>query len=241
MISTVVVAGATVLYASLTYFLLREQRREKEKPRIQEIGDVVIYPLIKKLEEQKILFETGDFKWSQNGFYYKQHQLELSQGVEKLVYEEFKKNFPKIVNDIEKYGGELLKQKAILDSFANKIGLLPDFKEKVLNYFDEYKKEKSANGFFDPNIKNLGYILEDIVNNRKELRQSDGYYNFWNLYGGDLLRLRDRKELRDYKAKVENGTKDLLTLIDKILNSLLNIMSRYRADYGIIYGELRRD
>ena len=60
-LSSVVIATATVIYATLTYLLLREQQREKKKQRIQEISDFVIYPLVKRLESQKSYLEKGDF------------------------------------------------------------------------------------------------------------------------------------------------------------------------------------
>ncbi|NAS88156.1 hypothetical protein C4E24_00195 [ANME-1 cluster archaeon AG-394-G21] len=62
-LSSVVIATATVIYATLTYLLLREQQREKKKPRIQEISDFVINPLVKRLESQKSYLKKGDFGW----------------------------------------------------------------------------------------------------------------------------------------------------------------------------------
>jgi len=62
-LSSVVIATATVIYATLTYLLLREQQREKKKQRIQEISDFVIYPLVKRLESHKSYLKKGDFGW----------------------------------------------------------------------------------------------------------------------------------------------------------------------------------
>jgi hypothetical protein len=202
MVSTVVIAVATLIYASLTYLLLREQRREKEKPRIQEIGDVVILPLIKTLEEQKSSFMNGDFNWTQNGFYYKGHQLAEFHGVEKLIYEDFTKAFPDSLTNIEKYNQELKKQKEILDKFANKLRSLPDFKETVDALYEEYeRKAKKSDSFFEPNSTNLEYILEDVVNNRQKLNVGNAYYEFWNLYGVELLKFRSRVKLIKKKLK----------------------------------------
>lgn len=236
MASTVVMAFATVIYATLTYFLLREQRREKEKPRIQEIVDVVICPLIKKLEEQKGSFKKGDFKWTQDGFYYLRHKLEPPHGAEMLIYEEFKKVFPEIDNEIIKYNAELMKQEETLDAFADEIVLLPDYQKKVSELFERYKKErKTSDTFFESNTKNLEYILGDIVNNKHKLNSSNAYYDFWNLYKEDLLKFREREEIMGSISEVEIGTKNLLALSERILKRLRDIMNRYRRQFGIVY------
>jgi hypothetical protein len=241
MVSTVVIAVATLIYASLTYFLLREQRREKEKPRIQEIGDVIILPLIKMLEEQKSSFIKGDFKWTQNGFYYKSHQLAEFDGVEKLIYEDFTKAFTNIVNEIEKYNQELNKQKEVLDNFADKLRSLPDFNGTVYRLFEEYeRKAKKSDSFFKPDSRNLEYILEDVVNNRQKLSSGNAYYEFWNLYGAELLKFRGREEVKNHKEEVKSECKNLIGLADDILKNLKAVLNNYREKYGISYKEVER-
>lgn len=239
MVSTVVIALATLTYASLTYFLLREQRREKEKPRIQEIGDVVIWPLIKKLEEQKSSFSKGDFNWTQNGFYYKWHKLAEFHGVEKHIYDDFTKAFPDSLTNIEKYNQELKKQKEILDKFADNIRSMQDFKETAYAYFGEYARQTgSSDSLFKSDNKYLEIILENVVNNRQSLREGNGYYNFWNIYGKKLLEFRSRDEVRKQKEEVKSECKNLLGLLEGILKNLKAILNEYREKYGIIYKEV---
>jgi hypothetical protein len=244
MVSTVVIAVATVIYATITYFLLREQRREKEKPRIQEIVEIIIYPIMENLEKRKSSFKEGDFSWTQDGFYYHPQKVALpTHGVEKLIYDDFKKAYPEIIKDIEKYNKELEKQKGILDNFANKIRLLPDFKEKVYEKFEKYrtktKSTKSSDSLFEPNTENIEYILEYVVNNKQKLNR-DGYKDFWDQYGVELLKCRDKEEVEDHKAEVERGCKILLYLADRILRDLKDILDVYRKKYGISYKELNR-
>jgi len=81
----------------------------------------------------------------------------------------------------------------------------------------------------------LGYILEDIVNNKHELNSSNAYYDFWNLYKEDLLKFREREEIMGSRSEVEIGTKNLLALSERILKRLRDIMNRYRRKFGIVY------
>jgi hypothetical protein len=249
-LSTATVAGATVIYATLTYLLLREQRREKEKPRIQEIATVVIYPLMEKLENQKNFFKKGDFSWTRTGFYYYRQKIAPSPGIEGLIYEDFRKAFPDIVKNIEKYNKVLEKQKEILDNFANKIRSLPDFIKEVSKRFMEYERESKLadilgvcglSSLFESNTQNIEHILAYVVNNEQNLNSDNAYYNFWNQYGKELLKFRDREEVKDYKVEVEKECKNLLGLADSIFKDLKDILKDYREKYGIIYKELERE
>ena len=139
MVATVVIAFATVIYATLTYFLLREQRREKEKPRILEIGEVVIYPLIGMLEGHKYHLKEGNFIWTERGLKHV-NRLTAFLGMEELIYDDFKKAYPKITAKIKEYDEKVEKLKQAFDNFADKIKSLPDFENNVFRKFEEYKR-----------------------------------------------------------------------------------------------------
>ncbi|MEA1999361.1 MAG: hypothetical protein U9N61_08590 [Euryarchaeota archaeon] len=96
-LSSVVIATATVIYATLTYLLLREQRRKKEKPRIQEITEFVINRLVKRLESQKRYLKKGDFGWEDGGCVnITKLTYTFSWGMKELIYDDFKRAYPKV-------------------------------------------------------------------------------------------------------------------------------------------------
>ena len=240
-LSSVVIATATVIYATLTYLLLREQRREKEKSRIQEIAEVVILPMVERLESQKRRLEKGDFGWTQNGYVGNITKLgsTFSGGIEKLIYDDFKEAYPKVTNKIEEHDKEVEKLKGNLKEFADKIKSQPDFKNKLSERFWEYRRrEKPKNAsYFELTARNCGYILELIVNNEQELSQ-DVYREFWSLYGKEFLSFRDKEEVKEYKDEVERRRKSLLDFKDSILKDLMGILKRFREEYGIIYEKI---
>lgn len=240
-LSSVVIATATVIYATLTYLVLREQRREKEKPRIQEITEVVILPMVERLESQKKCLEKGDFGWTQNGYVWNITKLgsTFSGGIEKLIYDDFKKAYPKVANKIEEHDKEVEKLKGNLKEFADRIKSQPDFKNKLSERFGEYRmREKPRNAsYFELTARNCGYILELIVNNEQELSR-DVYREFWSLYGKVFLSFRDKEEVKEYKDEVERRHKSLLDFEDSILKDLMDILKRFREEYGIIYEKI---
>ncbi|MCW3133730.1 MAG: hypothetical protein N2V78_05320 [Methanophagales archaeon] len=237
-LSSVVIAIVTIIYATLTYLLLREQRREKEKPRIQEITEVVIHPLVGRLEEQKSYLGKGDFGWEEG---YVTNITELSStflwNIKKLIYDDFKTAYSGVGDKIEEHDKEVEKLKESLKEFADKIKSLPDFKNKVSEKLEEYRKrEKPENAsLFEPTVKSFGHILEHIVNNKQELSERYVYHKFWSLHGKEFLSFRERKEVKECKAEVEGRRKNLLEREDNILKDLMDILKRLRKEYGISY------
>ncbi len=243
-LSTLVIAIATVIYATLTYLLLQEQQREKEKPRIQEISEFVIHPLVKGLESHKSYLEKGDFGWEEiGGVKYVTHITKLMytfEGIDELIYDDFKEVYPKVGDKIEEHDKEVEKLKESLKEFAEKIISLQDFKNKVSESFEGYwKSEKTEKAsLFEPTDKNFGYISELIVNNKQELNKRDTYHKFWSLYGKEFLSFRERKEIKECKAEVERRRKNLLEREGSIFKDLRDILKRFRKEYGIIYKEM---
>ena len=238
-LSTLVIAIATVIYATLTYLLLREQRREKKKPRIQEITELVIHPLVKRLESQKSYLEKGDFGWEEiGGVKYVTNITELTStfgGIDELIYDDFKKVYPKVGDKIEEHDKEVEKLDESLKEFGDEIKSLPDFRNKVSERFEGYSEKPDYASLFEPTDKNFGYISELIVNNKQELNKRDTYHKFWSLYGKEFLSFRERKEIKECKAEVDGSRKNLLELEGSIEKDLMGILKIFRKEYGITY------
>lgn len=250
-----VVMVATVIYASLTFLLLREQRIERNKIRFQEIADVLIFPLIEKLDDDEKYLKKGEVVWCQieNQTSSLRHPTKLipisdpsygrsdpSYRRTKIVYGDFKKQSPKIAEKIEKHDKEVEKLKEIIDKFADNIRSLPDFEKKVSEKFEEYKRVASSSdtSYFEPKTRYLPYILGLIVSNQRELRELYVYHGFWSQHGKGLLEFRERPELKNYKIDIETRCENLLELTDKLLEDLEAVVNKYIKKYGISTEEL---
>ncbi len=238
--SSIVIAAAAVITAIFTAILacshLIERGREKKKPRIQKIAEVVIYPMVEILERQKKDLEKGTIVWEKSG--YPTHVNTMSSFLwDTHIYDDFKKDNQKVADKIEKHDGEVYKLRACLQEFADNIKSLPDFKNTISTRFEEYKsKEKGDNAsFFEPTTNNFGNILESIVNNEQELNERMVYHKFWSLYGKELLKFREREEVQEYKIEVGKRCRILINIESAILNDLRNILKEFREKYGIVY------
>ncbi|MDD2665390.1 MAG: hypothetical protein PHD13_01220 [Methanocellales archaeon] len=250
-ISSVIIAAATVTYATLTYFLLREQRTERNKKRFQEIADVLIRPLFEQLDAQKEYLKKVEVEWSRAILHqppcliYPQKLIgdwDLVNRKMKLVYSDFKEKSPKITEKIEKHDEAMEKLEESLNTLADKIKSLPDFEKKVSEQFEEYKRVTSSSdaSHFEPTIENLVYILECIVSNKQDLGgdsvyRINVYQDFWNQNGKELLEIRERPEIKNYTIAVETSCKKLLELTDEILGDLEGVCKTYNNKYGISY------
>jgi hypothetical protein len=108
--------------------------------------------------------------------------------------------------------------------------LLPDLEGTVYRLFGEYeRKYKKSDSFFRPKSTNFKYTLEDVVNNRQKLNSGNAYYEFWNIYGEELLKFRRREEVKAHKEEVKSECKNLLGLLGGILKDLKAILNDYRG------------
>lgn len=245
-VSMVIIAAATLIYASLTYFLLREQQREKRKPRIQEIVNVVLHPLIEQLESQKGYIKGGNLE--------RIHEIHVGttgrrevvtklitfSGKEKLIYDKFKKEHLSIATKIESYDDKVEELKGVLNEYWDKVISLPDFVNKLSEKFEEYKERESHLHVpsFELKRDNLKTIALYIIHNKPEFEESDQhavYYKFWNLYGKELREFRKRPELKNYKKDIEKRHKDLLKSADRLSKGLRAILDKHTDKYGVTY------
>jgi len=237
----IVTTGATVVYATLTYKLLEEQKRMVQKPRIQAIVNMIILPIYEKIEEQKRFLENRDFRWiNENRMYIGKSRLKFSSSGEKLIYYNFRDEFKSVYAKIEKYDKMLSELKKKLDLLAEKIKLIPNFKKEISKKFVEYLDQnqgilgKSEQRKFEPNEKNIEIILRYIVNNMRELYDGCPYEDFWRKYRKELLNFRERKEVKDLKEEIEDKSKELFYLLENIHYDLKRTIQACGKKYGVI-------
>jgi len=240
-VSTVVIAAATLIYASLTYFLLREQQREKRKPLIQEIVNVVLHPFIEQLERQERYLKEGNLEWihimvDDVATKLSTKLIMFSCSEEMLIYDKFKKKNSRIATKIESYDDKIEELKEILDEFTDKVISLPYFKNKLSEKFKEYKRIESPSEeiYFELNDEALMTIALYIIHNKLVLDQHAVYYKFWNSYEKEFFEFRKRSEVKNYKKDIEKRHKDLLKSADRLSKGLRAILDKYMDKYGVI-------
>lgn len=226
---------ATIVYATLTYFLLREMRREKEKPIIEEILGVVLYPLLGFLEEEVSYFKKGDTMLSfVRGKFTSGKKISnlFSWGVEQLVYEAFRKSHSNIAKMIDNHDAFVNELKDDADSIAEVL-YTTKFRKKCSDMIikwgekaDEKDKILSYVGKRDP----AEYLLGYTVNNILSLPDGNAFCRFWEKnrekFMKENMAKKQCEKLKDTLIKIEDITKKLTIRLQKLID-------RYEEKYGI--------
>jgi len=242
-ISPLVIAFATLVYATLTYFLLREQRREKEKPRIEEMFDVIILPSWEQLHSNLRTLKQGNFGWRYGGYTnIAKLKTRFSFGAERLVYENFERAYSgsKITRNIHEHDEKVERLEKALNELAKKIDS-PDFRKMCIEQVKKYSKEAPAENKISSHLveDSYRYILEDIINNRKELDESNAYCGFWEKHGKSFLKYRENA--RAQVDEVKRIAKSLEKLSEELLSDLRNIINHFQEEYGISVREYYKE
>lgn len=237
-------AGATIVYAILTYKILNKQEKIAQKERIQNFVDFVIVPLIEKVNRNIFFLEEERFKWNYGNI----RNINIivdpeefsfdSQGtrfdVKRLmIYRDFIEEH-KIALKVHEYDDKIGKLEKEVTFFAEKIRFLPNLEDIVSEMLEEYKEcvEKACKNDFEPTDDNIQCILRYIVDNREELEKDDPYHDFWNKYRNQLLEFREEKKVEYYKAKIEKKRKELYDLSNQIFEYLIELSKKYAKEYG---------
>ena len=228
---------ATIVYATLTYFSLKEARREKKKPIIEEILSVILYPLLRSLEEEISYFKKGDTMLSfVRGKFTSGKKISnlLSWGIDQLVYESFRKSHPNIAEMIGRYDTFVSELKDDANSIAEVL-YTAEFRKKcssMIIKWDEKVEEKDKisphPGKRDPAENLLCYA----VNNIHYLPDGNALCKFWEKNREKFIKEKENiaetqcKKLEDTLTEIEGITKDLIIKLQKLIE-------RYEKKYGI--------
>jgi hypothetical protein len=229
-VTPLIIAIATVVYATLTYFLLREQRREKKKPVIEEMLKVVIHPLLKDVQNEIQFLRQNKFKWYHTQKRTVYHELEpRKSGVEGIVYENFAIAYPRIPLLLNHHDVEFHHLKDSLESLANKL-LSAGFKEKCMELITEYNKSAKRATLSDSDVN---YLLMFVIDNTKEVVDAHVAFEFWNLNGAQLLNFRERADVKEFIKTVESNAGKILHTCEELEAEMKRLINQFRDDYGI--------
>jgi hypothetical protein len=154
-VAIVVTSGTTVIYATLTYKMLRENRKMIQRPFFQAFVDEVIFELLTKVidEEYFILSEE-------------EQPAEIQFGIlinVQALYDDFKDMHPDIHSKIKRYNKRIdcLKSKDFSDEEKKKLLLLlADIREDLKKILKKYRENygvipKKDSPSWYPIFKNL--------------------------------------------------------------------------------------
>jgi len=228
---------ATVTYATLTFFLLMETRKEKKSSIIEEVLGVVLYPLLGFLKEElsgfkrdnaRLQFIKGKIK-SNSRIKYK-----FSWGADLQIYENFRKNHPSLAKKIDKHD-------SCYDKIENEAGLIskvaytPEFIKKCRDLIYEWDKSQDSIKLSET-YNDIDRLSEDLfaytINFMDSLPERHMFYDFWkennHIFNKYLEKIakKETKQLKNSIKEIEDITKKLFVELEKITDI-------YCKKYGI--------
>jgi len=216
----------SIIFALIALISLQETRHEKEKSRIQEIYDVVIYPLIEHFETIYKIFRNKEINPSSLTWSFKIAPM-FDKGVEEIIFKEFITIYPHLHERFKEFDQLVEKLIETWEKFEEKINSIPEFKQKIDEKWKEYGQSIEANP------PQYNWIIEWILNEKEELIKGYGYYEFWGRYKKDFLIFRNDERVKEEKEEFDRSRHILSLLTEEILKELKEITNELSVKYGI--------
>jgi hypothetical protein len=224
-ISSVFSFSATIIWESIALASLKEARREKENPRMQEIYDIVLAPVIIKLENIKENFRNKEIDPS--GLIWSFKITPMFKGIEEMIFKAFIKIYPQANERFKEFDQLVENLFQTWKNFEEKINTTPEFKQAV----DEKWKEHGQS--IEANPPQYSWIIGWIINEKEEIAKGHGYYGFWRKYNKDFLIFRNDERVKNEKEKFDANRKHLKLLTEEILDELKEIANELSEKYKI--------
>jgi len=220
--------GAIGTFIGIFFMLqqLKEQERIKEKPRIQEIYDVAIYPLITHFETVYEIFRDKKINLSSLVWSFKIAPM-FNKGVEEIIFKEFITIHPRLHEKFKEFDQLVEKLIEAWKKFEEKINSIPEFKQKIDEKWKEYGQP------IETNPPQYNWIIEWILNEKEEPIKGHGYYEFWGRYKKDFLIFRNDERVKEEREEFDRNRNTLSSLSEEILKELKRIANELSVKYGI--------
>ena len=232
----VITAGATVVYATLTFFLLLETRREKKKPIIEEILGIILFPL-----RQLLFEESSDFKKGNARLLYVKDKISSNDKINKiyswepdfLVFQDFRKINPEIAEMIDEHDDLISKLVESADSIAKKLHTHDFIKkcDEIATIWEESGHQKISNAY---GVGHQLYedVLSFLINNIEELNERHILYEFWK--NNHEIFFKEKERLAKRKNKnLEDKLKQLEIFTNKFSIKIERLVDNYQEKYNI--------
>jgi hypothetical protein len=222
-----VLVGITWWYAHTLY-------KQSKKPIIIEMCKILDYF---RLQLNSSIKHLKNKKYGWNGRtseYIKKLQFLLPNSLDSVI---FKGDFLKIMEKIDKHNNEVERIEESLKRL-DKLILTSGFKEKCKTLIDEFneksKTKTSHHGLHEFVYEDIPYLTRPIIDNDDKVRPTDRTYgNFWNEYGLELLKVREKDSIKKEIESLYLYTDRLIEFSSDLKNDIERQLLKYKDKYGI--------
>jgi len=239
--ATVTVAAATVYYAVSTHKMLNEMRKDRERPRIVGRVKKVLTPFIAKLDSEITALEDKQYGWVHSSqrsgkltalkvLYPPEIKIILSDLLREFAY--IKETIAAHNRKIEELQEKLSRLDQVIygEKFERKCQVL-------LDKFNENAEEDER--LLSAHQEVPAYFVSFIIDNFKELPQSNSCHKFWEQYGDSLLKIRGEESVKQKIAEVEEASRELGQIVKPLRNELERLKEQYYHEYNLLPEELQ--
>jgi len=202
--------------------------KEKERPRIVELIQYVLSPLVSSLLAVIEHYKNGEINYCE----------ELSVGVYEEYFNHFLRKFPKFHEMIEEFNDIVNAVNQKLDGLMEEINT-PNFRGKCYNLIVDYNKislpEERLREDYATIDKDYSkkFALLIVRNNRGNLGGGYIYSKFWEKYGDELLKSRQTEKINAKLLDFERIWKKYGEKAEKLKETLEEQRENYAEEYRI--------
>lgn len=227
-VSTMIIASAGIVFG---WKQLQEGRRESEKEKSRHILSRIIKPFLNQLDLEIHRLKDRQYDWnifSQNFDSIKQLKIEED---DKTIFKDFQRKNSVISGEIENHNKLVSSLHQNGQNLAETIWT-DEFEAKSRKFLDEWNEANKGISSIPQNDAKL--IVRFVIDNIQKLETSYTYYaKFWDVYGKELLPIRESPETKERLETIEKITVMLVESSEKIKRELENILWRYWAELGL--------
>jgi len=247
---TLVQIISTISFTVLTLWIILQNRKtinlmakDRERPTIKEIVQIIIAPSISKLETEINDLHGKEYGWS--------HQRKSMDNISALM-KFTDRRYIILLNDLLRKYPELNKKvnehDALVSALNEKLAELDEridtkeFREKCCRLINEYNSRINELGaiYKNPSVlqeSDYHYILKCVVNGIPHIGTAYIQYVFWEEYGEILLKERERKDTKEVANVIEERTNNLISCSKSLKDDLVGIKENYRKKYSLLVSE----
>lgn len=240
-LASIVMAFATVVYAFMTYKLVRRydvsieiMRKDRERPQIENLVKKVLTPFIEQIDRQKKSLEKEDYGWWHKEKKSRYADKLRAYGDVRIVFNDLLRKFPNLKSMIEEYNENCSKLQQKLRSLDEVI-YTPSFRGKCCNFIEKYNESGEftlSEGWVK---RSPEYFVQFIIDNTKKV-ESYGreYFDFWEKHGNELLKIREEKEIRNKINEICQISQEIREISKKIREKLTQLKERFWIEYSLV-------
>ena len=223
-IATIILIGITCGYVILTWKLVKDTRRERESPKIEELVNSLITPLKNIARSNLEFLEKREYGYSYGRKEISRiFKLTPFETPSPFIVRKFEKDYPKLADIIRNCNDLRDELEMAVDDLAQNILEMPGFRKKCFRLIDEYNEKCPTNKkLTQSDLEDYPEILlGDIIDKTEHFNQADSFIAFWEMYRDEFIKFLEKKEeIIEKLSHVKKLTNQLVGLLRTVVKEL---------------------